>query len=420
MTCATPSTRARSRTRRRAGSRRDRAGRPDGVQRVRHRLRRAVGGAPPGAERRRRRRRMAGAISLGFVDFDNQALARQSALDVAGAEQGVGRSAGRHARRRHVPGVPAGFAGRRHNACIRVDVFRNQRAGGNPLPTFFGQLVGVIDQGVRATATAEALFGDSTDCVKPFAIPDKWLEQRNDQRARRLERRRHFERYDRTAQPRRAADAGRLLRVAGAPAATTGRTAPGSRASPSALAAATTAARSSLKAGNPHQAIAPGWYHPVVHQSAEGRAATTIATTSRRCDPTVIGPGTVLTVEPGNMIGPTSQGMEDSDRAGSGRRAGTRCSMAARAASPAAAWRRATCAISPRLVAIPVFNPDAYDVGPGAAAASTSRSSRCSGSSSSGCSGNDVIGYLMTYPSAPRGRHGQHARCGILSSASRW
>ncbi len=29
------------------------------------------------------------------------------------------------------------------------------------------------------------------------------------------------------------------------------------------------------------------------------------------CDPTVIGPGTVLQVEPGNMIGPTNQGIRD-------------------------------------------------------------------------------------------------------------
>ena len=36
------------------------------------------------------------------------------------------------------------------------------------------------NQGVRATATAEVLFGDSTECVKPFAIADKWLELRND------------------------------------------------------------------------------------------------------------------------------------------------------------------------------------------------------------------------------------------------
>ena len=59
--------------------------------------------------------------------------------------------------------------------CVRVDVYRNQ-ANNNPLPTIFGQLVGIIDQGVQATATAEVRFGRSTTCVKPIAIPDKWIE----------------------------------------------------------------------------------------------------------------------------------------------------------------------------------------------------------------------------------------------------
>ena len=46
------------------------------------------------------------------------------------------------------PGSPGG-------KCIRVDVFRNQNRG-NSLPMWFGQLVGLSVQGVRATATAVA------------------------------------------------------------------------------------------------------------------------------------------------------------------------------------------------------------------------------------------------------------------------
>ena len=78
------------------------------------------------------------------------------------------------------PVCPPGSPGAGTNSCIRVNVFRNQRADGNPLPTFFGRLLDINEQGVRATATAEVMFGDSTDCVKPFAIPDKWLEARDD------------------------------------------------------------------------------------------------------------------------------------------------------------------------------------------------------------------------------------------------
>jgi hypothetical protein len=65
--------------------------------------------------------------------------------------------------------------------CVRVDVFRNMpdRAGvtrGTALPTFFGHLVGVGQQGVRATATAEAGAGNQIQCLLPFAVIDRWAD----------------------------------------------------------------------------------------------------------------------------------------------------------------------------------------------------------------------------------------------------
>ena len=55
------------------------------------------------------------------------------------------------------------------DTCIRVDVYRNQERG-NPLPVWFGQLVGLVNQGVRATAIARASFGECDDCLKPWAV----------------------------------------------------------------------------------------------------------------------------------------------------------------------------------------------------------------------------------------------------------
>lgn len=66
---------------------------------------------------------------------------------------------------------PPGQAG----SCVRVDVFRNQ-ARGNPLPTYFGSLVGLTQQGVRATATAIVAVGNASDCLKPWGVIDKWQE----------------------------------------------------------------------------------------------------------------------------------------------------------------------------------------------------------------------------------------------------
>ena len=59
--------------------------------------------------------------------------------------------------------------------CIRVDVYRNQ-ANGNPLPMIFGQLVGLNQQGVRAMAMAKVAIANATDCLKPWGVVDKWDE----------------------------------------------------------------------------------------------------------------------------------------------------------------------------------------------------------------------------------------------------
>lgn len=63
--------------------------------------------------------------------------------------------------------------------CVRVNAYRNQEGGdGNAaLPTFFARMVGVNQQGVRATATAEIMSGNIIPhCIKPFAIADRWMD----------------------------------------------------------------------------------------------------------------------------------------------------------------------------------------------------------------------------------------------------
>jgi Flp pilus assembly protein TadG len=55
-------------------------------------------------------------------------------------------------------------------ACIKVDVQRQN------VPTFFGKMVGIQAQGVKATATAIAGAGNSTECIKPWVVADKWID----------------------------------------------------------------------------------------------------------------------------------------------------------------------------------------------------------------------------------------------------
>lgn len=79
------------------------------------------------------------------------------------------------------PDCPPGAPGP-PDTCVRVNVYRTDLAQGgfpakDPLPTFFGRLFGRATQGVRATATAQILSGDESDCLKPWAVADKWGER---------------------------------------------------------------------------------------------------------------------------------------------------------------------------------------------------------------------------------------------------
>jgi hypothetical protein len=118
---------------------------------------------------------LAGAVARGYDDFDPTpsptGTAARMAKGVAAAnliwnQAGVAQ----------VPSFdcPAGVAGR----CVRVDVYRNGEACSAPLPTVFGPLLGVTSQGVRATATAVSGNGNATNCLRPFAFADDWIEHR--------------------------------------------------------------------------------------------------------------------------------------------------------------------------------------------------------------------------------------------------
>lgn len=130
---------------------------------------------------------LAGAVALAFDDFDNReddGPAKQAALKIALLNKVYGED----------PDVqvdtdiifydddPTKFPAEcADDTCIRVDVYRTNRtidgiARSNPLPMMFGQLVGLTDQGVRATATAQILAGNAAKCVKPWVVADRWSE----------------------------------------------------------------------------------------------------------------------------------------------------------------------------------------------------------------------------------------------------
>jgi hypothetical protein len=72
-------------------------------------------------------------------------------------------------------------AGGGSEGCIRVDVMRGApddqgAAHTNALPVFFATMLGITQQGVRATATAQVTSGNSVRCIKPWGIADKWQD----------------------------------------------------------------------------------------------------------------------------------------------------------------------------------------------------------------------------------------------------
>ena len=109
---------------------------------------------------------------------------------------------------------PAGVAG----SCVRVDVYRNGEFGSTPLPTIFGKLLNISSQGVRATATARVATGNATNCMRPFAVADKWIDNVDPAESQ------EFDRWEKQGGNAGAAESARHVRAAVGGSAGTGYT----------------------------------------------------------------------------------------------------------------------------------------------------------------------------------------------------
>jgi hypothetical protein len=362
---------------------------------------------------------MAGAVSLGFVDINDHALARQSAMTVADQNYIWGVTPDIEDTDVTFPPCPPGSPGAGTNACIRVDVFRNQRtsAAPKPIPTIFGTLFGVTEQGVKATATAEVLYGTSVNCVRPWAIPDKWEEYKNDVTSPPPAKvgwdpADSFERYD---------SSGNLLPGTPdfyQPWGDYSTLPPSPYWKPELFPDGTGYTNHSvtqggdyglkfvLKPGNPHNAIAPGWFYPVVTQSCcVGGDCYRDSISGCVCPNDFLAPPAMIQNEPGNMIGPTKQGVDalvaqdpgaywDPDANDGKGGIGGGCM----ATNPPSCTT--TNGMSPRLVPIPVFDPDVYDKGK-ASGRQDIQITKLVGFFVLPMNGKDVEGYLMDYPTVP-------------------
>lgn len=118
---------------------------------------------------------LAGATALLYDDFYNRTPsgpAVTSALAGATANVVIGKSVSVTASDVDFPSNPTTGA----NDRVRVAVRRTAQRG-NAVQTLIAQYFGIASADIGATATAEAAPGNAMDCVKPFTIPDKWIER---------------------------------------------------------------------------------------------------------------------------------------------------------------------------------------------------------------------------------------------------
>ena len=167
---------------------------------------------------------------------------------------------------------PAGVVG----WCVQVNVYRDGSNGSTPLPVYIAGLLGANDQGIKATATAVAASANGTNCMKPWLIPDKWLERLNPTNAFNPSIAPPGDEYTPYNYQTNTPGTGYTLADIGTPIV--------------------------LKPGNPNQAISPSDFYEI-------ETATNYEESIVKCliSKTI---GDTITALPGNRVGPTNQGVD--------------------------------------------------------------------------------------------------------------
>ena len=268
---------------------------------------------------------LAGAGALVYNSFSDRTVggpAVQSAINMAKRNKVIG---GDVSIEPTDVTFPVGSGGQ--NDRVQVWVYRSV-ARGNPIQTLIGPVFGVNNFDIIATATAEAAPANAMTCVKPFTIPDKWIENGNPPWTIDST----FDRYD---------NKGKVIPNADV------------YVKPSATYKTWTQDDAGtlfyLRAGSGNN-IEPTFYYSWKMPGAIG--GDYYSDNIANCNPTVIPVGVTMTQEPGNMMGPTIAGMEilmDKD--------------------PDAYWDNTLKRVisdfgqSPRVFPIPLYDPDLYQDG---------------------------------------------------------
>jgi hypothetical protein len=116
----------------------------------------------------------AGVVSLAFVNPSDADAARAAAQALVREHSVWGEPVQPSSVQVQVGACPEG-APAGPGECVRAAVELGG-ASGSPLPVYFSRIFGASATTVRASASGKVMVGNATTCLRPWAIPDRWLE----------------------------------------------------------------------------------------------------------------------------------------------------------------------------------------------------------------------------------------------------
>ena len=271
---------------------------------------------------------LSGAVALVFNDFNDRSSsgpAVQSSINAAVVNLVMGSGGSVTPADVTFPTGPGG-----QNDRVRVTV-RRATSRSNPVATLFGPLLGVNTVDIGAVATAEAAPADAATCVMPFTIPDKWVEQTtppwdpNDD----------FDMFDSHGNPLPNPD----LYVPPGQSGATGYDPTIDKG-----------LQITLKTNNQNK-TAPSFYNPWALPGGTG--GSWYRSNIANCNTSIVAIGDPMTAEPGNMVGPTHQGIDDLIAKDPNAYWDTSCNCV-----KGSAFGR-----SPRIAVVPLYDPIYYETG---------------------------------------------------------
>ena len=272
---------------------------------------------------------LAGALALYYDDYNNRSAsgpAVQNSLAASRSNGVINQQVSVQPADVTFPTSPDGVNNR-----VRVHVYRTS-ARDNALRTLMGRFFGVNTANIDAVATAEASPANAMTCVKPFTIPDKWIEKQDPGGYNSLTS--TFDMEDNHGNPLSNPD----IYIPADQPGYTGYSAERDKGT-----------QILIRPGTGNN-IEPSFYFSYAIGGDTGGSA--YRWNIANCNTTAMGWGDLLLMEPGNMVGPTDQGIDDLI-----------------ALDPDAYWDTATNSPvstvhpSPRVVGIPLYDPVYYDTG---------------------------------------------------------